>query len=120
APTAASPTQPQATPTATTPPAESAESVAASDEAQMNAIARALFDEGLQFVDSETWESAADRFSRLLAIRYSAVAAYNLALARSHLGKLVLAAETLRKLLVDPALDPKVREPALSLQADVA
>jgi hypothetical protein len=99
-------------------PASSAGNVTP-DDAQMTAIARALFEEGLQFIDSAAWANAADRFSRLLAIRYSAVAAYNLALARSHLGQLVLAAETLQKLLADASLDAKVRGPALSLQADV-
>jgi len=89
------------------------------DGAQLNAIARALFDEGLAFVDSGDWLQAADRFSRLLAVRYSAVAAYNFGLAQARLGKLVTAAETLRRLLADAALDDTVRQSAVSLQAEV-
>lgn len=89
------------------------------EDTQRIAIARALFQEGLQFVDDERWAEAADRFSRVLEIRYSAVAAYNLGLARAHLGKLVSASETLRKLLTDEALDPKVRESVSALLTDV-
>jgi hypothetical protein len=93
--------------------------VASGDEAQRTAIARALFEEGLKFVDLEKWADAADRFARVLEIRYSPVAAYNYGLAQARLGKLVIAAETLRKLLSDAALDPKVRDPAAALQHEV-
>ena len=106
--------QPAAAPEASEPVSEPAP-----EEAQLTAIARALFEEGLGFVDSEAWLDAADRFSRLLAIRYSAVAAYNLALARAHLGKYVVAAEMLRKVLADASLDPSVRAAAQRLQAEV-
>jgi hypothetical protein len=93
--------------------------VTTADEAQRIGIARALFDEGLRFVDAEQWSEAANRFARVLEIRYSAVAAYNFALAQARLGKLLLAAETLRKLTGDDSLDAKVRDPALALRKEV-
>ncbi len=93
--------------------------VATGDEAQRTAIARAMFEDGLRFVDASSWNEAADRFARVLEIRYSAVAAYNYALAADRLGKLVVAAETLRKVLADAALDPKVRASAEALRSEV-
>jgi hypothetical protein len=90
---------------------------AAADPQQV-AMARALFEDGLRHVDKEEWALAADRFGRVLALRYSAVAAYNLALARARLGSSVLALEGLRELLVQPVLDPSVRDAALALQKE--
>jgi hypothetical protein len=80
------------------------------------ATARALFEEGLRHVDSEQWSQAADCFTRLLELRYSPVAAYNLALARSRLGENVRALSGLRELLAQPGLEATVRDAALSLQ----
>jgi hypothetical protein len=88
-------------------------------EARATTIAHALFDEGLRHVDAGRWDEARDRFERVLTLRYSAVAAYNLGLADVRLGRGVFAAATLRKLLGDPALDPKVRESATALLAEV-
>ena len=81
-------------------------------------MARALFEEGLRHVDAEEWALAADRFGRVIALRYSAVAAYNLALARSHLGQSVLALEGLRELLAQPNLEANVHDVALQLQKE--
>lgn len=111
--------QPRAEPNSVAPAVPAPAPVATDDEAQRTAIARAMFDEGLRFVDAAQWEQAADRFARVLEIRYSAVAAYNYGLAQARLGKLVLAAETLRKLTSDTSLDAKVRDPALALAAEV-
>jgi hypothetical protein len=83
------------------------------------AMARALFEEGLGFVDAGHWEEAADRFARVLEMRYSPVVAYNLGLAQARQGQRVVAAETLRKLLGDAALDPKVRDSASTLLQEV-
>lgn len=88
-------------------------------EARRTTMARALFDEGLRFVDTEHWAEARDRFARVLTLRYSAVAAYNLALAEARLGRGVVAAATLRKLLSDPTLDPKVHDRANALLSEV-
>jgi hypothetical protein len=54
----------------------------------------------------------------VLSLRYSPVAAYNLALARARLGSSVLALEGLRELLANPSLEPTVRDAALSLQKE--
>ena len=88
-------------------------------EGRNNTLARALFDEGLRFVDSENWQEAQDRFGRVLELRYSAVAAYNLGLAQARLGHGVVAAAALRRLLGDTGLDPKVRDRATALLHDV-
>lgn len=92
---------------------------AAEVEARNTIMARALFDEGLKFVDSEQWEQAQDRFSRVLTLRYSAVAAYNYGLAMARLGRGVVAASTLRRLLTDVNLDPHVHEHASKLLREV-
>jgi hypothetical protein len=88
-------------------------------EARNTTMARALFDEGLKYVDSEQWEQAQDRFSRVLSLRYSAVAAYNWGLALARLGRGVVAASALRRLLTDVNLDPHVHEHASSLLREV-
>jgi hypothetical protein len=88
-------------------------------EGRNNTLARALFDEGLRFVDSENWQQAQDRFGRVLELRYSAVAAYNLGLAQARLGHGVVAAAALRRLLADPGLDPKVRDRTNALLHDI-
>jgi len=92
---------------------------AADVEARNIAMARALFDEGLRFVDTEQWQEAQDRFGRVLTLRYSPVAAYNWGLAQARLGKGVVASTTLRRILSDNGLDATVRERATHLLADV-
>lgn len=88
-------------------------------EARNTTMARALFDEGLRYVDAEQWEQAQDRFGRVLELRYSAVAAYNWGLALARLGRGVVAASALRRLLTDTNLDPRVHEHASTLLRDV-
>jgi hypothetical protein len=101
-------------------PAPAERSFARDDgEARRTTMARALFEEGLRFMDAGRWVDAEDRFERVLSLRYSAVAAYNLGLAQARLGHGVVAAATFRKLLADPALEPKVREPATAQLSEV-
>jgi hypothetical protein len=105
---------------AAAPPASSDRPIVRDDsEARRTTMARALFEEGLRFVDSGRWADAQDRFGRVLELRYSAVAAYNLGLAQVRLGHGVVAAATLRKLLADPTLETKVREPATQQLSEV-
>ncbi|HKU40078.1 MAG TPA: hypothetical protein VJR89_18090, partial [Polyangiales bacterium] len=85
--------------------AQHAEVEAAGGDEQRVAAARALFEEGLRRVDAEQWSLAADCFARLLALRYSAVAAYNLALAQVRLGQTVRGLTSLRELLAQPGLE---------------
>jgi hypothetical protein len=88
-------------------------------EARRTTMARALFEEGVRYLDAGRWEDAQDRFIRVIDLRYSPVALYNLGLAQVRLGHGVVAAATLRKLLVDPGVEPKVREPAAALLVEV-
>jgi tetratricopeptide (TPR) repeat protein len=77
--------------------------------------ARALFTEGLEFVEQGAWIEAEDRFRRVLALRSSHVASYNLASALVHLGRLVEAAELLRAILRAPDIDAVTRDAAQQL-----
>ncbi|HMI90773.1 MAG TPA: hypothetical protein VK509_05385, partial [Polyangiales bacterium] len=62
---------------------------AQSEDASRAASARALFEEGVTFADQGHWDEASDRFRRALALRDSAVIAYNLASALQETGHLV-------------------------------
>jgi tetratricopeptide (TPR) repeat protein len=104
---------------AATPAASERPFVRDESEARRTTMARALFEEGLRFVDAGRWAEAEDRFERVLLLRYSPVAAYNLGLAQARLGHGVVAAATFRKLLADPTLEPKVREPATAQLSEV-
>jgi hypothetical protein len=88
-------------------------------DARRTTMARALFDEGVRHLDAGHWSEAQDRFARVIDLRYSPVALYNLGLAQARCGHSVVAAATLRKLLADLSLEPKVREPASALLAEV-
>lgn len=79
---------------------------------EATAMARALFEEGLQLVDQKRWEEAADRFARVLDIRWSPVAAYNLATSLIELGALVEASEALRAVIRDASSSESMRESA--------
>jgi hypothetical protein len=93
--------------------------IAAQGDATRDASARALFDEGVSFVERADWPQAEDRFRRALALRDSPVIAYNLASTLSEQGKLVEASELLRKLGRDPGLDSDLRKSSGDLQAQV-
>ena len=88
-------------------------------DARRTTMARALFDEGVRLLDERRFSEAQDRFARVVDLRYSPVALYNLGLAQARCGRSVVAAATLRKLLTDPSVEPKVRDPATTLLAEV-
>ena len=82
------------------------------DDAARSAAARALFQEGLGFLDREEFPEAADRFERALAIRPSAQIAYNLSTALIAMGRLVRASEVLIVATRDGEAPRDVREAA--------
>jgi len=84
-----------------------------------NAEARALFEEGLRFVESQQWQEAADRFGRVLAIRASVTVSYNYASALVHLNRIVEASRVLRGVVADPAAPREVLTAARTLLAEV-
>lgn len=84
------------------------------DKQQLN-IARALFEEGLDFIDNREWTMAADRFSRVLQMRWSPVVAYNLGSALMEIGEIGSALEHIQRVLREPDLDEAVRKPAEQL-----
>jgi len=71
-------------------------------EAQSTAIARALFEEGLELADQQRWPEAADRFHRAMEIRSSPPLRYNLAGSLARMGRLLEAVELLRSVEGDP------------------
>lgn len=79
------------------------------------AEARALFEEGLQFVEGQQWAEAVDRFGRVLAIRSSAIVSYNYASALVKLDRLVEASRALRGVIADPSAASEVVEAARAL-----
>jgi hypothetical protein len=113
------PTIAYAEPTRLLPSAADTPTIRDDAEARRTTIARALFEEGVRHLDAGRWDDAQDRFARVIDLRYSPVALYNLGLAQARLGHAVVAAATLRKLLADPGVEPKVREPAAALLAEV-
>ncbi len=60
------------------------------------ALARSLFHQGLECLDAEDFQCAAERFARSQELRPSPVVAYNLASALARIGQVVRAAELLR------------------------
>lgn len=60
------------------------------------ALARSLFHQGIECLDAEDLQCAAERFTRSHELRPSAVVAYNLASVLAQLGRVVHAAELLR------------------------
>lgn len=71
------------------------------DSAEKRELAevRALFDEGVSYVDRRRWADAEDRFRRCLSIRRSPVIEYNLASALEAQGELAEAATLFRAIL---------------------
>ena len=88
-------------------------------DATRDASARALFEEGVSFVEHSDWTQAEDRFRRALALRDSPVIAFNLASTLSEQGKLVEASELLRKLEREPSVDADLRKSASMLHAQI-
>lgn len=81
--------------------------------------ARALFSEGLVFVESSDWVHAEQRFRSVLALRASLVVSYNLASALVHLDRLIEGSELLRSMLRDPSLDAPTGAAAQRLLSEV-
>lgn len=86
---------------------------------RQTAMARALFEEGVRFADQNEWSQAADRFERAIALRDSAVIAFNLATAYEHLGRLVEASERLNRVVRDTHADARVVASANALLAEI-
>lgn len=97
----------------------SAHSRVAAQDATASSAARALFNEGVALAEQEQWSDAAERFERAIALRDSAVIAYNLGLALEHLGRPVEAAERFRRVARDAAADATMRASANTALAEV-
>jgi hypothetical protein len=85
---------------------------------QQTEQARVLFNEGLQFVEHEDWVQAESRFRSVLMLKSSQVVAYNLASALTHLGRYMEAAELLRAVVRDPAVEASTRDAAQQLLSE--
>jgi hypothetical protein len=95
-----------------------ADVAAAQSEAEQRALARALFEEGLQFGEREQWPQAVDRFRRAYELHQSPGVAVNLASALIPTGALVEASELLRGLIDDPGSPRNVHRLAEELLRD--
>ncbi|UJR79654.1 tetratricopeptide repeat protein [Sandaracinus amylolyticus] len=84
------------------------------------AMARALFQEGVELARRESYEDATDRFRRAYAIRPAPAIAFNLASALMHRGLLVEASEALQRVLRDPSTTAELRSSAEAQRADIA
>ena len=84
----------------------------ATEDARQTAAARALFQEGVRFSDSNDWANAADRFERALAVKNAPTIEFNLATAYEHLGRFVECVERLRHILNNDASTREVRTAA--------
>jgi hypothetical protein len=83
------------------------------------AAARALFRQGMDYLEQEAWQQAADRFSRAMALRSSPRIAYNLTTALIPLGQLVRSSELLRNVVRDPTVSADVRSDAEARLAEL-
>ncbi len=81
-------------------------SVQAQAQTSDTALARQLFEQGIELADQENWEQAADRFRRSLELRPSPIVAYNLGSALQELGRLVEASEAFRRAIRGPGAPP--------------
>jgi tetratricopeptide (TPR) repeat protein len=87
---------------------------------QQRAMARTLFNEGLEYSDAGRWYEAADRFRRAYQAKPTSEIGYNLAQAYARLGYLASAAELWRRAAEDPEALPAVREAARARLAQVS
>jgi tetratricopeptide (TPR) repeat protein len=87
----------------------------AQDDPERSALARSLFQEGVELARAERFEEAADRFRRAYEIRPAPAIAFNLASALTRLGRLVESTELLQQALRAPDLQPDLRS-AVELQ----
>ncbi len=83
------------------------------------AQARTLFQEGVELMNQERFEDAAQRFRAVLEVRDTAQVRYNLALALERAGHLAAAAAILALVVEDRSLDRRMRREARELLASV-
>lgn len=81
--------------------------------------ARRLFEEGLDFADSDDWERAVERFRRALTLRESAPIRYNLARSLASLGRVTEALEEVARILAEPGASAEAREAATELRSEL-
>jgi hypothetical protein len=91
----------------------------AASDANRDASARVLFQEGVGLAEKGEWPAAEDRFRRALTLRASPVIAYNLASTLVERGKLIEASELLRKVEQDDKTDATMQRSVQTLQADL-
>lgn len=82
------------------------------EDREQTAAARALFRQGVEQSDGEHWAEAADLFRRSLALRESAVVAFNLGTALVHVGGFVEASELFRRAARDADAPPRLQAAA--------
>jgi len=92
-----------------------APAVAYAQDERDTATSRALFEQGVELAAKGDWAGAADRFERSERLRHSPVVAYNLANAWVELGRLVEAAELLRKIEKEETAKAGVKKDARTL-----
>ena len=84
------------------------------------ATARDLFREAATLAQTDKWEAALDKYERSMALRPSPLTRYSIAVAQSHVGRLVEASENLRTFLQEADADLHTyRSPARNLLASV-
>jgi len=83
------------------------------------ALARRLFEQGIEFVDQEDWDQAADRFQRSLILRPSPIVAYNLGSALVELERLVEASEAFRHAIHAAGTPPELSDAARESLAEI-
>ncbi|AKF07743.1 hypothetical protein DB32_004892 [Sandaracinus amylolyticus] len=90
------------------------------EDPERMAMARSLFQEGVELARRESYEEATDRFRRAYAIRPAPAIAFNLASALVHRGLLVEGSEALQRVLRDPTTPAELRSSAEAQHADIA
>ncbi len=87
-------------------------SASAQDDPERSALARSLFQEGVELARTERFEEAADRFRRAYEIRQAPAIAFNLASALARLGRVVESSEVLQQVLRAPDVTADLRAAA--------
>lgn len=82
---------------------------------QQTALARTLFEEGVQLADHGDWVGAADRFGRAHSLKPTEGIAFNWARALAETGKLLHARELLLSIERDASADPQLRKEASAM-----
>jgi hypothetical protein len=83
-------------------------------DAQATATARALFNEGIQFVEAHDWHNAVDRFRRVYQLRPNGAVRLNLGLALAHDGHVIEGTELLHQAAIDADTTGTVRRQAVA------